>query len=293
MTPSYLEAKRAASSRCGIGLGLRWDFLGDVLSEGQLDVSFWEVSPENYMERGGYFPEALERLREKYEFLCHGLTMSVGAVDGPSRKYLDGVRSELERMASPWHSDHLCLSTAGPVVLHELLPLPFTKRMVQKVADRIRSIEDDLARPFLIENISYYATPSAGEMSESDFLCLVLEKADCGLLLDVNNVYVNSKNHGYDAEDFIRQLPHERVVQIHVAGHLALQAPHPAAGLLLDTHGASVVDPVKELLQATLPLVGPVPVLLERDSEIPPLEELLLEVKELQRIYDRTFEAGS
>jgi uncharacterized protein (UPF0276 family) len=174
--------------------------------------------------------------------------------------------------------------------LHELLPLPLTKGAAVRAADRIRWIQDRLGVPFAIENVSYYSTPAQAEMSELDFLCEVLHLSDAGLLLDVNNVYVNAKNHGYDAADFIRQLPHERVVQMHIAGHVRLEAPHPAQGLLLDTHGAPVVPPVKELLRSTLAQVGPVPVLLERDNDVPALDELLEEVAQLQAVYDEALE---
>lgn len=291
MTSSYAEAKERGLSRQGVGLGLRWDFLDEVLATQRLNVAFWEVSPENYMQRGGYFPHALEKLREQYEFVCHGLSMSVGAADPPEPGYLRALRDEIGRMASPWHSDHLCLSTAGPLVLHELLPLPRTRRSAQLAADRIHFIEDQLGLPFAIENISYYAEPAKPDLSELDFICEVLRLSDAGLLLDVNNVYVNAQNHGYDAASFIAQLPHERVVQIHIAGHLKLGEEHPAAGLILDTHGAPVIPPVHELLRSTLQLVGPIPVLLERDNEIPDLPELLAEVALLQNIYESALSA--
>jgi uncharacterized protein (UPF0276 family) len=287
MIASYKEAKIRGRSRQGVGLGLRWDFLEEVLRGPQLEVAFWEVSPENYMRRGGYFPDALEKLGERYKFVCHGLSMSVGACDAPEAEYLQGLRDEIGRMNSPWHSDHLCLSTAGPLVLHELLPLPQNRRTAQRVADRIRWVEDQLGLPFAVENVSYYARPEAPEMSELDFICEVLRRSDAGLLLDVNNVYVNAQNYGYDAAEFIAQLPHEQVVQVHIAGHVALGPDHPAAGLLLDTHGAPVIPQVQELLASTLQLVGPVPVLLERDNAIPDLTELLAEVRSLQSIYNQ------
>ena len=288
MTSSYQEARQRGASRCGIGLGLRWDFLTDVLEGSPLDVSFFEISPENYMRRGGYFPQALEQLCERYQFVTHGLTMSVGAVDLASDAYFAGVKEEIARVAAPWHSDHLCLSTAGPLILHDLLPMAMTRTTAQRAADRIRQVEDKLGVPFAVENISFYAHPVAPEMSELDFLCEVLRLSDAGFLLDVNNVYVNAKNHGYDAREFIKNLPHEQVIQLHIAGHKEIMPPHPAAGMLLDTHGAPVVDPVKSLLADTLECVGPVPVLLERDNEIPPLDELMREVDELRKIYTDT-----
>jgi len=288
VTKSYIEAKERGAQLCGVGLGLRWDFLEEVLESCATDVVFWEVSPENYMGRGGFFPEALEKLSDHYDFVTHGLTMSVGAVDSPAPSYMQALASETKRMSTPWHSDHLCLSTAGPLVLHDLLPLPLTKRCARRVANRIKSIEDELALPFCIENISFYAQPVQPEMSECDFLCEVLHLSGAGLLLDVNNVFVNGMNHHYDPLQFIQSLPHEQVVQLHMAGHSQLTPPHPAAGMLLDTHGSAIANSVKTLFKETLQLVGAVPVVLERDNNIPDLHELLLEVHQLQDIYDQT-----
>lgn len=286
MTQSYQEAKTKAEPYFGVGLGLRWDFLDDVLEIASLPVRFFEISPENYMGRGGYFPDALERLRDRYPFVTHGLTMSVGAHAFPEESYMAELSSEIARVGSPWHSDHLCLSTAGPLVLHDLLPLTPSKKVAQRAADRIRAIEDRLGVPFAIENISFYAHAGRPEMPEHEFLCEVLHRSSAGLLLDVNNVYVNALNHGFDAEDFIRSLPHEQVVQLHVAGHTRLGEESSCPGLLLDTHGSPVVPPVKNLLDLTLRLTGPLPVVLERDNDVPEFAELVAEVEALSEIYD-------
>ncbi|MEB2313133.1 MAG: DUF692 domain-containing protein [Sorangiineae bacterium] len=266
----------------GLGLGLRWEFLEEVLEGPPLDLAFFEVSPENYMRRGGYFPAALEQIAARYPIVTHGLTMSLGAIDPPEASYLRELRRELERLGSPWHSDHLCFSTAGERVLHELLPLKFCRENARRVADRVRAVEDALGRPMAFENISYYAHPGRAEMSEAEFLVEVLERSQAGLLLDVNNAYVNGLNHGYDPRELIAALPLERVVELHVAGHTRLPS-----GLVLDTHGAPVADPVYELLEWTLERTGPRPVLLERDHAIPPLTELLAEVERLTVIYER------
>ncbi|HEU5075801.1 MAG TPA: DUF692 family protein, partial [Polyangiaceae bacterium] len=172
----------------GVGLGLRWEFLEDVLEGPPIDVAFFEVSPENYMRRGGYYPAALEALKERYVFVTHGLTLSAGAVDPPAPSYLAELQAEIARVGSPWHSDHLCFSSAGPLMLHELLPLKHSRESVARVADRLRAVEDRLGVPMALENISYYAHPGAPEMPEAEFIRQVLEKSDCGLLLDVNNV---------------------------------------------------------------------------------------------------------
>lgn len=289
-TPSWKEARAAGRPLCGVGLGLRWEFLDELLDATDVRLPFLEISPENYMRRGGYFPEAIERLGERFSFVTHGLTLSVGATDPPEAAYLRELRAEIARVKTPWHSDHLCLSTAGDQVLHELLPLQLTRASARRTAENIRRAEDSLGLPFAVENVSFYAHPGRPELSELEFLRLVLEEADCGLLLDVNNVYVNATNHGFDARAFVAGLPLERVVELHIAGHERLGDSHFAAGLLLDTHGAPVCDPVKELLAFTVARTGPVPVLLERDNEVPSLGALLEEVDELQRIYTAAIE---
>ena len=266
----------------GVGLGLRWEFLEQVLEGPRIDVAFFEVSPENYMRRGGYYPAALEALKDRYAFLTHGLTLSLGAVDPPSVSYMAELEAEVARLGSPWHSDHLCASSAGPLMLHELLPLKHSRENVARVADRLRAAEDQLGVPMAVENISYYAHPGAPEMRETEFIHSVLETSGCGLLLDVNNVYVNAKNHGFDAREFILELPLERVMQVHVAGHAPAKWDPE---LTIDTHGAPVCDPVYELLELAIARIGPVAVLLERDNDIPDLAELLREVRQIEACY--------
>jgi uncharacterized protein (UPF0276 family) len=266
----------------GVGLGLRWDFLEEVLDGPQENVAFFEVSPENYLGRGGYYPAALERIAERYPIVTHGLTLSIGALDEPDPTYLNALKLELERLNPPWHSDHLCFATAGERVLHELLPLKFCEENVQRVAERARRIEGLLERPFALENITYYVHPGQPQMTELEFINRVLNACNARLLLDVNNVYVNAQNHGFDAFAFVAGLPLERVVEIHVAGHEALDT-----GMLLDTHGQSVADPVLALLEWTIERVGNVPVLLERDNHVPSLGQLLSEVRTLQELQTR------
>lgn len=270
----------------GVGLGLRWEFLDEVVDGPDLDLAFFEVSPENYMRRGGYYPAALERVRERYPIVSHGLTLSLGAVDEPEPEYLAELRAETERLRTPWHSDHLCFSSSGGRVLHELLPLAFSEENVSRVADRIRRVEDVLGLPLAVENITWYAHPGKPRMSEAEFISRTLERSGASLLLDVNNVYVNAQNHGFDAREFLLQLPLDRVIQIHVAGHTRLDS-----GLIIDTHGASVIDPVYELLGFALERIGPVPVLLERDNDVPPLSELMSEIRVLTALYERSTQA--
>src|SRR6478735_12189060 len=170
----------------GVGLGLRWEFLEEVLDGPTHDVAFFEVSPENYLGRGGYYPNALERIAERYPIVTHGLTLSLGAIAEPDPAYLSALRVEVTRLNPPWHSDHLCFSTAGERVLHDLLPLKFSEENVQRVAARARQMEALLERPFAIENITYYVHPGEPEMSEGAFLQRVLEQSNAKLLLDVN-----------------------------------------------------------------------------------------------------------
>jgi len=275
-------ASQRGSSPTGVGLGLRWEFLEEVVEGPPLPVAFFEVSPENYMRRGGYYPAQLERVRERYPLVSHGLTLSIGAVAPPPEDYLAELAREVARLGSPWHSDHLCFSTAGPRVLHDLLPLQFSRENVARVAERVRRVEDALGVPFALENISYYAHPGRREMPEAEFVTRVLAASGAGLLLDVNNAYVNAQNQGADALDFLSAIPLERVVQIHVAGHARRDD-----GLVIDTHGAPVCDPVHDLLAWTVERTGPVPVLLERDNDVPPLAELIAEVEHLAAVYER------
>lgn len=281
-SPSASTDLSPAAGPTGVGLGLRWEFLDEVLEGPPVDVAFFEVSPENYMRRGGYYPAALEHLKERYAFVTHGLTLSLGAIDPPDPTYLGELKAEVQRLGSPWHSDHLCFSTAGPLVLHDLLPLKLSHANAQRVADRLRAVEDTLGVPMAFENISFYAHPGRPELPEVEFIRSILERSGAGLLLDVNNVYVNSLNHGFDAREFIQALPLDRVVQVHVAGHTPSKWD---PNLIIDTHGAPVADPVLELLELTVSRTGPTPVLLERDNDIPALSELLTEVATLRRIY--------
>ena len=185
-------------------------------------------------------------------------------------------------LPAPWHSEHLCFSSADGVMVHDLLPLPFTHDAARVAAARIRELRDALERPIAVENISYYAHVGTPELDEADFLLEVLEQADAKLLLDVNNIYVNSKNHGLDARRFLQRMPAERVVQIHIAGH-----SRRADGTIIDTHGAAVHDDVYALLELALERVGRVPVLLERDQSFPSFAELQAELERLHALYVR------
>jgi uncharacterized protein (UPF0276 family) len=283
----------------GVGLGLRWDFIDEILEQ-KPQLAFVEVSPENYMGRGGYYDDALDRAKDLWPIVTHGLTMSLGGT-GPLRDdYLRGLRAFVVRVGSPWHSDHLCFSIAGDVVLHDLLPIPFKEREVARIADRIKRAQDAIGRPMAIENVSFYLHPGKREMTEAEFIAKVCSAADCGLMLDVNNAWVNATNFGYDIDAWMRTVPLERVVQIHVAGHDWFSERDFSIGarpadiatkdhgmLIVDTHGSDVCPEVIALLERTLAKTGPVPVLLERDQSIPPLDVLLAEVRRLEQVYER------
>ncbi len=265
----------------GVGLGLRWDFLEEILEQAPA-LPFVEVSPENYMRRGGYFPAALGKIREIYPVISHGLTLSIGGTDALDRAYLDELHDFVKEVGADFHSDHLCWSGTRDNMLHELLPLPFTEEAIHHVAARLRQAQDLIGVPVGVENVTYYAPLGVPAMSEADFVRGVLSESGCKLLLDVNNVYVNALNHGEDPLDFLERMPLDRVAELHVAGHHVWDN-----GLVIDTHGARAPDPVHELMAWVIERTGPLPVLLERDTEIPPLDELLDEVAQLQITYDR------
>ncbi|HEY4122559.1 MAG TPA: DUF692 domain-containing protein [Byssovorax sp.] len=275
-----------ASKIAGVGLGLRWEFLDDVL--GRLDgghevgVPFFELAPENHMRRGGHISHAVDRIAEAVPLVTHGLTLDVGGLEPIDDAYLDELTRFVRRVRSPFHSDHLCFGGVGGAVLHDLLPLPFTREAAANAARRAREVEARVGLPLLLENITHYFVPGAPEMSEAAFIREVLDASGARLLLDVNNAWVNAQNYGFDARAFLLDLPLDRVAQIHVAGHVA----SPDEGVLVDSHGADCVDPVLELLAWTVERTGPVPVVLERDHAVPEYEALLAELARVSAAVD-------
>jgi uncharacterized protein (UPF0276 family) len=284
----------------GVGLGLRWEFLEELVArsgEGCLPLDFLEISPENYLRRGGRYPQALAWLAARYPVVTHGLTLSLGGPDPLDEAYLDTLKGLLRTLGTPWHSDHLCIGAIDGRAVHDLLPVSHKVSSVARIADRIRAAEDRLGLPLAIENISYYWHPGRAEMGEAEFLARVCDAADCGLVLDVNNAYVNAVNFGFDAEAWMATAPLERVVQIHVAGHEWFLAderglgetcpPESPGALIVDTHGAETPDPVLSLLERVLARTGPVPVLLERDHNVPSLDVLMAETRRIRAICER------
>ncbi|OUS10158.1 hypothetical protein A9Q89_11650 [Gammaproteobacteria bacterium 53_120_T64] len=254
----------------GAGLGLRRSLL-EALSGVDDSVDFMEVAPENWINVGGRFGRQLREYTERYPLLCHGLSLSIAGPTELDWELLKNIKRFIREHQVRCYSEHLSYCSDDGH-LYDLLPIPFTGDSVKYVAKRIRQVQDFLEQPLAIENVSYYAAPQQ-ELSEIDFICAVLEEADCELLLDVNNIYVNSINHGYDAEDFLAALPGDRIAYGHIAGHFV-----EAEDLLVDTHGADVIDPVWHLLDSAYQRFGVFPTLLERDFNLPPLNELLAEV---------------
>jgi uncharacterized protein (UPF0276 family) len=249
------------------------------------------------MRRGGRYPAELGWLAERYPVVTHGLTLSLGGTDPLDEEYLQELSATVRSVGSPWHSDHLCFSAVGGRVLHDLLPVSFKEASVGSIAERIQRARDALGVPMAIENVSFYWHPGRAEMGEAEFLTRVCEAADCGLMLDVNNAYVNSLNFGFDVDEWMRAVPLDRVVQVHVAGHewfavgeQGIGEPRPpraSGAMVIDTHGADVPDPVMSLLARVFARTGPVPVLLERDQNIPPLATLLEEVARIRGLVDK------
>ena len=235
------------------------------------------------MHRGGRIVRMFEDIAAREPIITHGLMMSLGAVDPLDAEYFAELRGFLARHGRSWHSDHLCFSTQQGALLHDLLPLPLDEATALRVAGRIREAQDRLERPLAIENISYYLPMGEPRMREAEFVSMVCSEADCGLLLDVNNIYVNSKNFGFDVREMVAAYPLDRVVQLHVAGHTRWDRFE----MFLDDHGATAEPTVHELMQWVVERTGPVPVLLERDKKIPPLPELLAEVAALQASYEQ------
>ena len=261
----------------GVGLGLRRAMLSSLADSSTDLISFWEVAPENWINVAGRYGKQFRELTEKYPFICHGLSLSIGSPAPLDEAFLQRLKRFFREHQIRYYSEHLSYCSDDGH-LYDLMPIPFTEEAVHYVADRIRSVQAILEQKIAIENISYYAAPGK-QIEEIDFLNAVLEEADCDLLLDVNNIYVNSINHRYDAEAFLRQLPAERIRYIHVAGHY-----QEAEDLLVDTHGSSVIHPVWQLLEKAYQHFGVLPTLLERDFNIPALPELLEETKVIDHL---------
>jgi hypothetical protein len=264
----------------GAGLGLRRDHLDALRDEIPAEIDFMEVAPENWLRVGGYLGKRFSDIAERVPVALHGLSLSIGGPAPLDEDLVRDIKGFMDKHHCPVYTEHLSYCSDDGH-LYDLMPIPFTEEAVHYVADRIRRVQDILERRIAMENVSYYAAPGQ-EMQEIEFLKAVIEEADCDLHLDVNNIYVNSINHGYDPEAFLRAMPGERIVYCHVAGHYT-----EAEDLLVDTHGSEVIDPVWQLLEKAYDAFGVFPTLLERDFNIPALQELLQEVRIIHQLQDK------
>jgi hypothetical protein len=270
----------------GFGLGLRTQHYEAVLNEPHA-IDWLEVITENYLVPGGKPLHYLDRVRERFPLVMHGVSLSIGSTDPIDTDYLKQVRALARRIEPHWISDHLCWTGVDGRNLHDLLPLPYTEEALKSVAARVGQVQDALGRRLLLENVSSYLTFHASEMTEWEFLREVAERADCAILLDINNIYVSSVNHGFDPLAYLAAIPPHRVRQFHLAGHSDL------GGHLIDTHDHPIVEPVWNLYAAALARFGAVPTMIERDDNIPELAELVSELDIAREIGRRHTQAAA
>ncbi|MFT6950301.1 MAG: hypothetical protein ACJAUL_001435 [Paraglaciecola sp.] len=264
----------------GVGLGLRREMMGELSADIPQVVDFWEVAPENWIPLGGKYQQQLRTFTQNCQFVTHGLSLSIGGPEPLDINFIKDVKQFLDQHNITHYSEHLSYCS-GKGHLYDLMPIPFTEEAVNYVSQRVKTVQDILERPLVLENVSYYAAPTP-DMTEQEFTLAVLERADCLMLLDVNNIYVNSINHHYDAQAFLAAMPTSKILYGHVAGHF-----DEADDLKVDTHGSDVIQPVWDLLDSAYALHGVFPTLLERDFNIPPINELLREVEKIRTIQQK------
>lgn len=267
----------AQRGNLGFGLGLRSTYYQAILEQ-RPAIDWFEIVSENYLVEGGKALYFLDAIGEHYPLVMHGVSLSIGGPHELDRDYLRRLKHLAQRVQPAWISDHLCWSRGNAHQLHDLLPLPYTEESLQHVAARVRQVQDVIEKPLVLENVSSYLRCADDQFSEWQFLSALSELSGCELLLDVNNVYVSARNHGFDAWAFISSLPKQRIRQLHLAGH------SDYGSYLIDTHDQPVSDPVWQLYQRTLQHLGPVSTLLERDDHFPDLDELLGELNKARRI---------
>lgn len=260
----------------GYGLGLRTDHYAEFVEQ-KPQLDWLEIISENYLVPGGKPLHFLDRIRADYPMVMHGVSLSIGSVDPLDFVYLKQLKSLAQRVEPGWISDHLCWTGVDHTNLHDLLPLPYTEETLRHLTRRISRVQEFLGRRILLENVSSYVLCAQDEMSEWEFVSELAARADCFLLLDVNNVYVSARNHGFNPHDYIDALPGNRVRQIHLAGH------QDNGELVIDTHDHPIRDEVYELYAHTLRKLGPIPTMIERDDHIPPLQELLAELEQVRQ----------
>lgn len=263
----------------GYGLGLRTEYYDTILKQ-QPNVDWLEIISENYMVDGGKALYYLDRFRERYPIVMHGVSLSIGGTDPLDMDYLHRLKALVDRVEPMWLSDHLCWTGQGGHNVHDLLPLPYNNPAVSHLVDRIKQVQDFLGRQILMENVSSYVTYTHSQMSEWEFYSTVVEQADCLMLLDINNIYVSAINHGFDPLDYLNGVPLERVQQFHLAGHTSY------GDFIVDTHDHPVVDPVWDLYARAVERFGRVSTMIERDDNFPPFDELMAELDQARAIGD-------
>jgi uncharacterized protein (UPF0276 family) len=276
-----MSSEKPAGARpyLGFGLGLRTDHYQDILDQ-RPAVDWFEIISENYLIPGGKPLHFLDRIRADYPMVMHGVSMSLGSSDPLDEDYLRQLKALADGIEPAWFSDHLCWTGVHGKNMHDLLPLPYTEEAVAHVAERAKRAQDFLGRPLLIENVSSYVTYTQSGMTEWEFLNAVVERADCRILLDVNNIYVSAYNHGFDPRDYLNAVPVERVWQFHLAGHTN------NGDYIIDTHDHPVIEPVWDLYADAVRRFGDVSTMIERDDNIPPLAEVLAELDQARTIAD-------
>lgn len=267
----------------GFGLGLRPQHYSEILDHNPA-IDWFEVLSENYMVPGGQPLRMLDRVRERYPVVMHGVSLSIASTGALNTDYLHDLKSLAERVEPKWISDHLCWTGVHGINLHDLLPIPYTQEALDHVVSRVSQVQDFLGRPLTLENVSTYVSFGCSEMPEWEFISELTKRTGCWLLFDVNNVYVSAFNHGYDPKDFIDGIPQDRVVQFHVAGHSHMETH------IIDTHDAPVCDDVWDLYRHALKRFGTVSTMIERDDDIPPLGELLDELDTARTIAAETLD---
>lgn len=270
----------------GFGLGLRTEHYEDILAS-EPNVDWFEILSENYLVPGGKPLYYLDQFKERYPLVMHGVSMSIGSVEPLDFDYLGQLKQLANRVNPKWISDHLCWTGVHGKNLHDLLPLPYTDETINHVVARIQQVQEFLGRQILIENVSSYASYQDSSMTEWDFISEIANRADCLLLFDVNNIYVSSVNHQFDARDFIDGVPAHRVQQIHLAGH------EDHGDYIIDTHDAPVIDAVWDLYDYAIKRFGPVSTMIERDDKMPPLAELVAELDRAKQIAKPVIEAAA
>lgn len=276
----------------GVGLGLRQTFIAEVAETLPQNIDWWEIHPENYIERGGEVAEQFQHISKHYPVVAHGLTLSIGSLDPLDFDWIKKIKKFFKDFSIPWFSDHLCFVSRYHHHFHDLLPLPLTWEAVHHVVERAKIVQDMIEVPFALENISFYQHPEPPEMTEFQFLSEIIHQADIHLMLDVNNLHCNYLNNNHDPLEVINHFPEDRIIQLHIAGHAdgAENCPNKynPDHVFVDNHGNTICDPTWNYLETLGKRIKLPPVLIERDSNIPPLEDLFSEVDLARKIYDKS-----